>query len=113
MSAFSDAFAAAHQAASVAVGFTERVKVKQAIVAVDYWEPDSYRNNGSISKEYGIEYITSDLPNLAEGDIVVFIDADGNPIPKRKFKVRSTPYVSEDPRKGTDGTWHCADLTKL
>ena len=83
-----------------AAGFLRPALVKQsgrlaATVDVGYVEPETLRFDQTRSKDYEIEYQCADLPALAEGDMVTFLDADGVPIPKAKFRVREAPFVTD------------------
>lgn len=99
-------------------GFMHRAQVKQrgrpaVIVNVKYEEPHSTRFGVARSVDYTIEYQASDLPLLAQNDSVIMLDDDDQPIPKQKFIVREPPFVTEDPARGTDGTWKFAVLTQV
>jgi hypothetical protein len=99
-------------AAFKAVGFLTLVRVKQrgtsaVNVSVQFYEPDNTQLNGAQSKEYLIEYQHSDLPVLAEGDPVTRLDTG------ERFKVRSPPYVQDNPADSRSGFFRRAQLTKL
>lgn len=96
-----------------AAGMLRPVKVKQAVVWVGYVEPDTLRFDQTRSTDYEIEYQTADLPNLAQGDPVLLLDAALVPIAKAKFRVREAPFVPDIPAEGNDGTFRRALLTKL
>lgn len=81
---------------------------------VGYVEPDRERfGGGARSKEYEIEYQASELPDLAEGDIVT-IWSDDTKTQGTEYKVREAPFVHGDEHGGgEDGTFKRALLTKI
>jgi hypothetical protein len=94
-----------------AAGFLDAATVTSGGVTVDvdvaYERPDTLRfDNQTRSTEHLIEYQHHDLPDLAEGDELV-IENIGS------FKVRSVPFVSDNPEHGIDGFFRRAILTKL
>lgn len=65
------------------------------------------------SQDHRIEYVATTLPDLAEGDTVEFLDADGNVIADKRFTVRSAPTVQNDIAGHGDGYFKRALLTQL
>lgn len=103
-----------------AAGMLQRVSIKPKAGGaartgdVGYIQPDVLKIDGSAtSREHRIEYQAADFPGLAEGDVVTFLDADDEPVPKMKFRVRRPPYVSDNQLDGDDGTYLLAVLTKI
>jgi hypothetical protein len=80
---------------------------------VDYRAPDNIRVNGSISDDHEIEYVADDLPDLREGDSIVFLDADGDPIAGRSFRVRAPPFITDNPGDDQSGFFKRALLTRI
>ena len=104
-------------AAAIAAGFLRECTIKSRGGAktgyVDYNEPDTQRFEGAaLTKDYIIGYQVKDFPNVAEGDQVVFLDDEHEPI-SGKFKVRVPAFVSDRPLDGLDGRYRFALLTKL
>lgn len=98
-------------------GMLRRALVKQrgkpaATVWVGYEEPATMRFGGARSIDYQIEYQFADLPFLVEGDSVTLLDNSDIPVPKQKFVVRESPFVSDIPAQGSDGTYRRALLTR-
>lgn len=88
---------------------------KPAVVAwVGFVQPDvNHFGERARSKEYEIEYLYDDLPALAKGDQVTFLDTDLlTPLPKAKYALRDDPTVSQNPAEGMDGTYRRALLTR-
>lgn len=75
--------------------------------------PDVQLLRSHQSNQYEIKYVHDDLPDLTEGHTVEFIDADGDPIAGRAYRVRSEPYVSDAPSDDRSGYFKRALLTKL
>lgn len=104
-------------AAAIAAGMLRECTIKSRGGAktgwVDYNEPDTARFEGAArSKDYTIEYQVKDFPNIAEGDPVVFLDDEHEPV-AGKFTVRAPSFVSDRPLDGLDGRYRFALLTKL
>ena len=75
-------------------------------VNVGWIEPNVQLFVGGIqSKQYEIEYLSSDLPDLKEGDEMEIAGV--------QYRVRRDPYVPEMAAQGNDGTYRRALLTKL
>lgn len=75
-------------------------------VMVGWIEPDAQLFVGGIqSKQYEIEYLSSELPDLKEDDEMEIAGV--------QYRVRRDPYVSEMAAQGNDGTYRRALLTKL
>lgn len=74
-----------------------------------YSRPDVVK--GSLSAEHEIGYQADAFPGLAEGHRVDFLDADGNAIAGKTFRVRQKPYVTENPSDDQTGYFMCANLT--
>lgn len=88
---------------------------RTATVQVGYRQPTENIFGQQASQQHAIDYRASDLPKLAEGDPVSFLDDDGAVIKTRRFKVREAPFVPGDAIAGTqgDGFWKRALLTQL
>lgn len=56
---------------------------------------------GQLTSEFQIDYQLKDYPDLKEGDQLLLLDADDNPIPGEVYRVRSPPRVPE----GMDQLW--------
>jgi hypothetical protein len=78
-----------------------------------YAQPGVVKVSGSMSSEHQIKYQRDDLPELTEGDGVEFLDADGNPITGKSFRVREEPFVTDDPNDDATGYFMRVRLTKL
>ena len=79
----------------------------------NYRAPDNVRVNGSISDDHEIEYVAADLPTLAEGHLVDFLDDAGDPLAGRSFKVRQPPYITDNPADDQSGYFKRALLTRI
>jgi hypothetical protein len=102
----------------VRAGWTRKVQVKQSglprtTVDVIYRRPTEILFGNTVStNEHSIYFQTADLPNLAEGDAVAFLDDDGAAIKTERFTVRREPWVSNNPADDTSGYFSYAVLTK-
>ena len=97
----------------IAAGFTRRAKIGKNIVHVIYRAPTELLFGGrQQSNEHTIYYQDADLPNLAEGDSVVFVDEDGAKIKGQTYKVRRAPWTSDIPGTDQSGYFKYAALTK-
>lgn len=65
----------------------------------------------SITTDHEIKYQATDFPDLAEGDVVQFLDAAGEPIVDKVFRVRQSPIVVDDASADTSGHFMRALLT--
>lgn len=100
-----------------AAGMLSPAAVKQAgkprvLVDVRYSQP-SDGIGSQVSQQHSIKYQHADLPYLAEGDLVDFLDADGAVIRAQRFKVREAPLVSNNPGDDTSGYFRHALLTRI
>lgn len=81
---------------------------------VGFKSPDNVRLGGSLSRDYEIEYVAGDLPDLAEGQRVDFLDTDGgDEMSGQAYRVRQPPYVTDNPVDDQSGYFLRALLTKL
>lgn len=78
-----------------------------------YRQPTDIVYGQENTQSYRIEFVESDLPNLAEGDTVEFLDSSGNVITAMRFKVRESPFVQNDLLAHGDGFFKRCLLTKL
>lgn len=100
-----------------AAGMLRVASVKQAgksatIVDVKYSQPTDTLSQ-QLSQEHSIKYQHADLPNLAEGDTVSFLDAAGAVIRAERFRVRSAALVSNEPADDRSGYFRYALLTRI
>lgn len=105
---FAEAFAEAADAAGLRVAATVRPvscvgRPFSIMVAIE--RPDAFAVGNAQSTEWGIEYVTSDAPDLSEGDEVE--------IDEVRFRVRRPPVVAEGGVGGIDGTFMRAALTTV
>lgn len=102
-----------------AAGMLRAVVVKQSgkpavNVDVKYAQPTERRFDGSASsQEHSIKYQHADLPYLAEGDLVSFLDDAGAVIRAERFRVRECPLVSALPGDDQSGYFRHAVLTRI
>lgn len=78
-----------------------------------YSQPAQLRVGASISNEHEIKYQADELPDLRQGDGVLFLDAEGNPISGSSFRVRAPPFVTDDPNDDQTGYFMRAQLTRV
>lgn len=111
-SVFAPAFADAGMWVPIRVTSTASPPVVTDTVAA-HRQPTFTRGGASLSDEHEIEYQRHTLPDLAEGDVVDFLDDDGNPIAGQQFRVRQSPEVPNNQNQNTDQTGYfmCAYLT--
>lgn len=74
-----------------------------------YIRPDVLKMRGALSAEHEMKYQADQLPDLTEGDTVEFLSGVANGM---TFRVRSTPFVSDDPAEDRSGYFKWAYLTK-
>lgn len=74
-------------------------------IDVAFTMPDTTRNNGTRSRDFKIEYVHADAPDLRQGARVSIDGTD--------YTVREKPYVPENPQQinGGDGYWRQALLS--
>ena len=86
---------------------TFRYRGVTTTVRVLFEEPDIDIGGNQRSKDFTIEYMHEDMPNLTMGDQLTIKERDGT---LGKFRVRLPPRVDE--QRGMDGTYRCAVLTR-
>ena len=88
-----------------AAGWLSSVTFKTATFDAFFVRPAQVTTNGALSTGYEIVYQDADAPTLKEGDPIT---VDGV-----KFKVRDTPYVSDQPGFSQTGFFKYARLSAL
>lgn len=78
-----------------------------------YSQPSVIKNSGNLSSEHEIKYQADKLPDLAEGQGVEFLDANGDPIAGKAFRVREPPIVTTDINDDQSGYFMLAILTSV
>lgn len=111
-SAFKDEFVGAGMWAPIRVTSTDSPAVVTDTHA-GFKSPDNVRLGGSLSRDYEIEYVATDLPDLAEDQRVDFLDEDGDEISGQAYRVRQAPSVTDNPGDDQSGYFLRALLTKL